>query len=350
MKPNNGNRRVPRLTALAFAASLGACSHLVPPGEQRVAETVQVDMDTRYRIDGPLVARPFVFAGRTVLEFSRPPGEIEVRDEAGVALPLSRTGRYVRLPGVVDNFTVWVQGRRMSVVASNPIVRPDGKHERREAVAASSTAMAVVAPTASPALTHTERQAAARDRSVVPLGGVGRMSLGFDRGATRLKIDRPSHDAIVDAAKAAAHVEVRGYTSSFKVTAASKRLARERALAAAHMLAAAGVERSRIRLSYVAAGGFVAPNRDRRGQALNRRVEIVLHGHSVAVSPSSRAHDNASRSFTVTAVHATAKASVSLHGQGVHPSHGGHLGDALVPTQADLPVRFVFNLTAGNQS
>lgn len=70
-----------------------------------------------YSVAGPLIAKPFVFSGRTVLEFSASPGHIEVTDASGVAVPVERAGRFVKLPRVLNDFTVWVNGKQMTVMS-----------------------------------------------------------------------------------------------------------------------------------------------------------------------------------------------------------------------------------------
>lgn len=81
---------------------------------------------------------------------------------------------------------------------------------------------------------------------------------------------------LIDLAKEANEISITGYTDSTKSTAASLRLAKERATAASQYLVSRGVEKTKIQTRYQAAGGFIAENRSKEGRDQNRRVEISM--------------------------------------------------------------------------
>ncbi len=76
------------------------------------------------------------------------------------------------------------------------------------------------------------------------------------------------------AANSAKNIVIRGRTDLDKECEFGRELALRRALAARDFLTAMGVPPSKIRLSYLSAGGYLADNSTPEGQAINRRVDI----------------------------------------------------------------------------
>jgi outer membrane protein OmpA-like peptidoglycan-associated protein len=79
---------------------------------------------------------------------------------------------------------------------------------------------------------------------------------------------------IVELAKAAKTVEVRGFTDSIQPTPTSKALAKGRAAAAKSFLVRNGVDGRKVRIEFEPAGKFATENVTTEGKAANRRVEI----------------------------------------------------------------------------
>jgi len=102
-------------------------------------------------------------------------------------------------------------------------------------------------------------------------------SLRFGFGSSRLEMAPDVAKLLVDEAKTAPLVMLRGRTDGTRDSAAENRVARERAAAVRDFLIAAGVEPSRIRATYQPVGDPVADNGDATGRALNRRVEIEIY-------------------------------------------------------------------------
>jgi outer membrane protein OmpA-like peptidoglycan-associated protein len=108
----------------------------------------------------------------------------------------------------------------------------------------------------------------------------------FDFGSTRVVIPGEVSPALVEEAKAAPLVLLRGRTDGTSDASAESRIARERAAAVRDYLVAAGVDPARIRATYQPAGDHVADNDGPAGRGLNRRVEIELYrALPVALSP-----------------------------------------------------------------
>ncbi|MDE2567017.1 MAG: OmpA family protein [Burkholderiales bacterium] len=99
----------------------------------------------------------------------------------------------------------------------------------------------------------------------------------FDFGSTRVIIPAEVGTALVDEAKAAPLVMLRGRTDGTTDALVESRIARERAAAVRDYLVAAGVDPARIRATYQPVGDRVADNDSASGRSLNRRVEIELY-------------------------------------------------------------------------
>lgn len=99
----------------------------------------------------------------------------------------------------------------------------------------------------------------------------------FDFGSTRVVVASDIAAALIEDAKAAPLVLLRGRTDGTSDAPAESRIARERAAAVRDYLVGAGVDPARIRATYQPAGDHVADNASAGGRGLNRRVEIELY-------------------------------------------------------------------------
>jgi outer membrane protein OmpA-like peptidoglycan-associated protein len=89
----------------------------------------------------------------------------------------------------------------------------------------------------------------------------------------------PDADAsrIVDEARAAPLVVLRGRTDGSAESPAESAIARQRAAAVEAWLVQAGVDRGRIRTTWQPVGDHAADNTTAGGRTLNRRVEIEIY-------------------------------------------------------------------------
>jgi outer membrane protein OmpA-like peptidoglycan-associated protein len=99
----------------------------------------------------------------------------------------------------------------------------------------------------------------------------------FEYGSSRVDLALNSATVLIDEAKAAPLVLLRGRTDGDADTPAEARIARQRAEAVKAYLVAAGVDPSRIRSTYQPVGDHVAANDSAAGRTLNRRVEIEVY-------------------------------------------------------------------------
>lgn len=111
----------------------------------------------------------------------------------------------------------------------------------------------------------------------------------FAFNASDFQLSELDAQRLVATARTAEFVAVRGRTDGVADTPGEARIARQRAEAMQTFLVRAGVDPTRIAMSYQPSGDHVAPNSDERGKALNRRVEVEVYAvrparASVAVS------------------------------------------------------------------
>jgi outer membrane protein OmpA-like peptidoglycan-associated protein len=112
----------------------------------------------------------------------------------------------------------------------------------------------------------------------------------FDFGSTRVVVPADAASALIEDARSAPLVLLRGRTDGASDAPAESRIARERANAVRDYLVGAGVDPARIRATYQPAGDHAADNTSPSGKGMNRRVEIeVYRAPPVAMTSSAAA-------------------------------------------------------------
>ena len=102
-------------------------------------------------------------------------------------------------------------------------------------------------------------------------------TIRFDFGSTRVVVPADSASTLIDNARAAPLVLLRGRTDGAIDSTAESRIARERSAAVRDYLVGAGVDPARIRATYQPVGDFAADNSSPSGRGMNRRVEIEVY-------------------------------------------------------------------------
>ena len=99
----------------------------------------------------------------------------------------------------------------------------------------------------------------------------------FGFNSTRVSIPAEEASTLVEEAKTAPLVVLRGRTDGTTDSSAESRIAQARANAVRDYLIAAGVDATRIRTTHQPSGDHLADNGNPRGRNLNRRVEIEVY-------------------------------------------------------------------------
>jgi outer membrane protein OmpA-like peptidoglycan-associated protein len=99
----------------------------------------------------------------------------------------------------------------------------------------------------------------------------------FEFGSTRVEIPAEMSAAMLEEARMAPLVVLKGRTDGTTDAPGESRIARERAAAVRNYLVGAGVDGARIRATYQPAGDHAADNTAASGRATNRRVEIEVY-------------------------------------------------------------------------
>ena len=99
----------------------------------------------------------------------------------------------------------------------------------------------------------------------------------FGFNSTRVSIPAEEASTLVEEAKTAPLVVLRGRTDGTTDSSAESRIAQARANAVRDYLIAAGVDATRIRTTHQPSGDHLADNSSQRGRNLNRRVEIEVY-------------------------------------------------------------------------
>jgi outer membrane protein OmpA-like peptidoglycan-associated protein len=132
-----------------------------------------------------------------------------------------------------------------------------------QAEAAATPVVLAAAPTPEPA-------AAASNGNDVYI-----VTFGF--GESKINLSAAEAARLLQRARSAAHLEIRGRTDGIADVPGEARVARDRAAAMRGFLLGAGVDEQRVRVTYQPAGDHLADNSANAGRSLNRRVEIELH-------------------------------------------------------------------------
>lgn len=115
------------------------------------------------------------------------------------------------------------------------------------------------------------------------------LSVPFEFASTQVVLPADTGAALVNAARAAPLVLLRGRTDGERNSPAESRIAHARAQAVRDYLVAGGVDARRIRMTYQPVGDHVSENVSAAGRQLNRRVEIELYAVLPVVARPSRA-------------------------------------------------------------
>lgn len=134
---------------------------------------------------------------------------------------------------------------------------------------ASSQAIARMAQQQQLLVRGIEANAAAQRNLLVPVL--------FAFGSTQVKVPDEDATRIVDEARTAPLVVLRGRTDGTAESPSESAIARQRAAAVEAWLVQSGVERARIRTTWQPVGDHAADNSTPGGRALNRRVEIEIY-------------------------------------------------------------------------
>ena len=106
----------------------------------------------------------------------------------------------------------------------------------------------------------------------------------FDFGSIRVSMPADMSAALIDEARSAPLVVLRGRTDGAADSLAESRIARDRAAAVRDSLIGAGVDAARIRTTHQPIGDHAVDNSGATGRAMNRRVEVeVYRAQPVAV-------------------------------------------------------------------
>jgi outer membrane protein OmpA-like peptidoglycan-associated protein len=102
-------------------------------------------------------------------------------------------------------------------------------------------------------------------------------TIRFAFNSAKVEISTDAASTLVEDAKTAPLVLLRGRTDGATDSPAESRMAQARASAVRDYLIASGVDASRIRTTHQPSGDHVADNRSPQGRDLNRRVEIEVY-------------------------------------------------------------------------
>lgn len=297
-------------SALAASVVLSACAFA--PHADETSQPVSAD----YAASGAGIdIRAYVYGSRTVFELDATAPFVTVKDAGGQSVEFEKVGRHYRLSRQLDDFTVWVNGRRVNFAAVST-TRVFSSNAASPLPPAAVKITASAAPNSNPSdmdvlslLRLSERQlrdvraviegsdksAALKEaelwlinsrldeieaRLVSASAAVVRVS--FPSNSVAFKPDPKVAKVLIDSAKLANQVNLSGHTDSQVAGPLDAKIAQGRAMAARKFLIDNGVDSKRITVASKAEGSFLAPNSTDKGRAVNRRVELEFVNSRIA--------------------------------------------------------------------
>ena len=168
------------------------------------------------------------------------------------------------------------QRRPVNTAAAVELQACKGELQNTRILAAES--MRVAESASATAARFAAQQQSLLTRAIAPATATNSIySVTFGFGSTQVSLPGSEGSTLVEQARTAALVVLRGRTDGTVESPTESRIARERALAVQAYLVTAGVEATRIRMTYQPVGDHAADNAAARGRSLNRRVEIELY-------------------------------------------------------------------------
>lgn len=289
---------------LASSAFFSACAYM--PAADTPSRRLSPDYTA---IGAPENMRAYVYGDRTVLEFENDPMFLSVSDKNGAAVEVERVGRYYRLNQKLDQFTVSVNGRQTAVSASPearvfsastvvfssparqapPLAVLDTvsqKNDQAELIALLTLAREQLAdvrrllnaasknPKASGAELFAANTKLKALEEHLKTANAAMVQVTFPPYKTAFKPSPAVAKVLIESAKMADSIHVRGHTDSFKAGRQDAQIALNRANGAKAFLLKNGVPAEKIMVSAKAEGSFLVPNISKAAKAVNRRVEI----------------------------------------------------------------------------
>lgn len=279
--------------AMLAAVSFAGCMSTPPP----IAFNYQVDNG---KANG--IVQVFDLSGNTVVQIRNiDPKATRFFNTNNVEIPYKVVGENVVLNGLQTSFTVSSARAASRVVRVTPLsteparvlpahatlghaapadgAAPSTSRQTNEAVLAEIVRIKkelaelkkLFAAAEQPA-TNVQPSAAVVAAALEDKANVVRVS--FANNSLNFAPSRQAQAQIIELAKSANAVEVRGFTDSSQPSATSEALAKGRAAAAKRFLIRHGVDGKKVRVEYEPAGKFVTENITSEGKSANRRVEI----------------------------------------------------------------------------
>jgi outer membrane protein OmpA-like peptidoglycan-associated protein len=285
------------IVAVALAG-IGVAACTTPPPPSPIGFNYQVDNGPANRI-----VQVFDLSGNTVVQIRNvDPQTTHFYNAQNVEIPHKIVGESVVLSGLQNSFTV------SSPLAASRVIRTAPIAVTRESSPAALVQTPASIPTAAPAtqnqvpdekllaeITRIKKEIAELKQFIVTAEAQNAGQLAAapahpvaEAAPAEAEVVRvsfkdnsqhfqPPHEIrahLVELAKHASSVEVRGFTDSEQASTISESLAKGRANAAKRFLIRRGVDGRKIRVQYEPAGKFVTDNSTAEGKAANRRVEI----------------------------------------------------------------------------
>lgn len=283
-----------KVTAVNTPAEKSATADLPPAYEFRYYVLMREQTD---------LVQVFDDGHSTYLQFAtEAPGDLMLFDPEGVAVTFDKYDRYAVVPGLFHGLLVRtfdghsyaapIDSRRPANVAASRVgesvpsvvehLPPDLAALRAQILAAhhrlnnlSLQIDKVAAGAATESIGAVKQEL---DEIQTQVGGLQAtlVRVRYESGDTMLALSPETKTAIVNAARVATRIDIRGRTDAAGTIEVNEKIAQARAENAKRFLVTKGISATAIHLSWLAKEDYVASNNTPDGRAQNRRVEFVM--------------------------------------------------------------------------
>ena len=240
----------------------------------------------------------YVYGGRTVFELNNTPLRVFVKDKNGADVPFEKVGRHYRLDRILTTFTVFANGNSVTFAAT-PSPNPNLIALQAKPAPPSDADLLKLA-TKQLDQVRAELEFSRKNKNLnttefstinarldeietqVLTAATNIVNVSFPLNSTVFSPNEAVGKALIDSAKNAERINVRGRTDSLIPGPSDARIALGRALSARTYLLENGIASNKINVFSKAAGSFAGENKSEAGKSINRRVEIEFMNAQIA--------------------------------------------------------------------
>ena len=220
--------------------------------------------------------RAFDNGERTILQFTNLDNmKLSIMDEDNQPISYEQLGQYALLPRLYDFVVIQVGAVTVTVTTYDKAFKTRAKPFKQPVFVDSNVEQAKLK------VAHQEIAKQKAKLNHLFLNAKVTITAHFDYGSVIFHPSNEIEEVLLEGAKRATQINIRGYTDSTIAGPRDKAVANGRAQAAQKYFLESGVSKEKIKISSFPSGNFLASNKTAEGRLKNRRVEIEFIGRQL---------------------------------------------------------------------